>query len=164
MVLFVGIGLAVAKELVAPRAELLGNVGQHDGDVPIMRPSPIWGYDTAPIGGVLPTPGNTASNDLSMSRTGWMPVFHKDKCIHCGLCDLVCPDFCLAWEINGDGPVPESTTLLGIDYQYCKGCQRCVETCPTSAITREHEEPGMAERLRVPVFPATQKMNGAARG
>ncbi len=44
---------------------------------------------------MIAEPGNTAWNDLSMSRTGWMPVLDAGKCIHCGICDLVCPDFCL---------------------------------------------------------------------
>lgn len=143
-------------------SEVIEGVAQGETDIPPMRPGPIWGYETAPIGGVIPLPGNTASNDLTTSRTGWMPVFHQEKCIHCGLCDLVCPDYCVVWEAHGDGPIPESTRMLGIDYRYCKGCQRCVETCPTSALTREVEEPGMADRLRVPLFDRSQA-KGAAR-
>ena len=48
-----------------------------------MRPSPVLGYMTAPIGGVIPYAGNMVSNDLSTSRTGWMPLF-TDK----GVCPL----------------------------------------------------------------------------
>ncbi len=143
--------------------ELIQGVAAGEEDIPPARPAPVWGYLTAPAGGVLPLPGNTWANDLSTSRTGWMPVFHADKCIHCGLCDLVCPDYCLVWEIHGDGPIPESTRMLGIDYHYCKGCQRCVETCPTGAMTREVEEPGMAEKLRVALFTAPQATKEAAR-
>jgi formate hydrogenlyase subunit 6/NADH:ubiquinone oxidoreductase subunit I len=29
---------------------------------------------------------------------------------------------------------------------------RCVETCPTEAMTRTAETPGLADRLRVPLF------------
>jgi len=142
--------------------EVLTGVGRAEGDLPTMRPGPIWGYETAPLGGVIPRSGNTVSNNMSTSRTGYMPVFGAEKCIHCGLCDLVCPDYCIVFESVGDAPVPESTRMRGIDYQYCKACQRCVETCPTGALTRETELPGMADRLRVPLFPATQK-KGAAR-
>lgn len=144
--------------------EILENVGRGDGDIPIMRPSPVWGYETAPIGGVLPMPGNSVSTNLTTSRAGWLPVLHEDRCIHCGLCDLVCPDLCLVWKTEGEGKVPDSAQLLGVDYHYCKGCQRCVETCPTEALTREPEEPGMAERLRVPLFPELEKERGVARG
>ena len=137
--------------------ELTG-VGKAEGDLPVMRPAPVLGYRTAPIGGVIPQPGNTVSNDLSMSRTGWMPKFNEAECIHCGLCATVCPDFCLVWSHEGDaagaggnGNVPR-IRLKGVDYQYCKGCMRCVETCPTEAMIRVAETPGLADSLRVPLF------------
>jgi len=136
----------------ASEFEVLEGVGKGDGDLPVMRPTPILGYETAPIGGVIPYPGNTVSNDLSMSRTGWMPLFTEKECIHCGLCATVCPDFCLVWtheQSNGDVP---KVVLKGVDYQYCKGCMRCIETCPTEAMTRVTETPGLADKLRVPLF------------
>jgi pyruvate ferredoxin oxidoreductase gamma subunit len=136
----------------AEEYELIEGVGTGTGDLEAMRPSPVLGYETAPIGGVIPYPGNTVSNDLSMSRTGWMPLFKEEECIHCGLCATVCPDFCLSWtheQSNGDTPV---IRLKGVDYQYCKGCMRCIETCPTEAMTRVTETPGLADRLRVPLF------------
>ena len=136
----------------ASEFEVLEGVGKGDGDLPVMRPTPILGYETAPIGGVIPYPGNTVSNDLSMSRTGWMPLFTEKECIHCGLCATVCPDFCLVWtheQSNGDVP---KVVLKGVDYQYCKGCMRCIETCPTEAMTRVTETPGLADQLRVPLF------------
>ena len=132
--------------------ELMVGLGQGEGDLPTMRPGPVWGYETAPIGGVIPLPGNTITNNLTTSRAGYLPVFNDQKCIHCGLCDIVCPDYCIVWEIQGDSPLPEATRMRGIDYNYCKGCQRCVETCPTGALTREEELPGMADRMRVPIF------------
>lgn len=132
--------------------ELIGGVGEGEGDIAPMRPGPVWGYETAPIGGVIPLPGNTITNNLTTSRTGYMPVLNSEKCVHCGLCDIVCPDYCIVWEVRGDGPVPAETRMKGIDYNYCKGCQRCVETCPTGALTREEELPGMADRLRVSIF------------
>jgi len=136
----------------AQEYEELEGAGKGEGDLPIMRPSPVLGYETAPIGGVIPYPGNTVSNDLSMSRTGWMPLFTEKECIHCGLCATVCPDFCLAWTHEpGDGEIPV-VRLKGVDYQYCKGCMRCIETCPTEALTRVTETPGLADRLRVPLY------------
>jgi pyruvate ferredoxin oxidoreductase gamma subunit len=133
--------------------EVIENIGRSEGDLPKLSSNPLWGYRTAPIGGVLPLPGNTAHNDLRTSRTGWMPVLDADKCIDCGMCDMVCPDLCLVWSthMNDDGQAV--VKLDGIDYQYCKGCMRCVETCSTLAMTREAELPGMADRLRVPLYP-----------
>ena len=136
----------------AQEFEVLEGIGQGSGDLPVMRPSPVLGYETAPIGGVIPYPGNMVSNDLSTSRTGWMPLFTEKECIHCGLCATVCPDFCLVWtheQINGEAP---KVRLEGIDYQYCKGCMRCIESCPTEAMTRVTETPGLAEQLRVPLY------------
>jgi pyruvate ferredoxin oxidoreductase gamma subunit len=136
----------------ASEFEILDGVGKGSGDLPAMRPSPVLGYMTAPIGGVIPYAGNMISNDLSASRTGWMPLFTDKECVHCGLCATVCPDFCLVWtheQVNGDVP---KVRLKGIDYQYCKGCMRCIETCPTEAMTRVTETPGLADQLRVPLF------------
>jgi pyruvate ferredoxin oxidoreductase gamma subunit len=132
--------------------ELLTGIGRGDGHMPIARTEPVFGYDTQPAGGLIPNPGNTAWNDLSVSRTGWMPVLDREKCIHCGLCDLVCPDFCLVWgagDLNGKF----ERELKGVDYRYCKGCLRCVESCPSGALVKTAEAPGLAAELRVPLFP-----------
>ena len=135
----------------ADEFEVIEGVAKGTEDLPAMRPSPVLGYETAPIGGVIPYSGNMVSNDLSASRTGWMPQFTEKECVHCGLCATVCPDFCLVWtheQINGEVP---KVRLKGIDYQYCKGCMRCIETCPTEAMTRVTETSGLADQLRVPL-------------
>jgi len=137
----------------AEEIELIENVGLGEGDLPALSSNPLWGYRTAPIGGVLPLPGNTAHNDLQTSRTGWMPVLDRDKCIDCGMCDMVCPDLCLVWSTKSGDDGKPVVKLDGIDYRYCKGCMRCVETCSTLAMTRETETPGLADELRVPLFP-----------
>lgn len=127
----------------------LSNVGKANGDLPIAKNQPIWGYETAPIGGTLPLSGNTISNDLTAMRAGKMPIYHVDKCIHCGICDMVCPDFCLVWKPAENNQVH----LEGIDYRYCKGCLRCVESCSTGALRRKTETPGLADQLQVKLFP-----------
>ena len=131
---------------------VIEGVGRAEGDLPVFRPEPLWGYDTQPAGGVIHEAGNSAWNDVSLSRTGWMPVLHDELCVHCGTCDLVCPDLCLVW---GDGEIGSAyeRRLMGVDYRYCKGCMRCVESCPTGALTREAETAGLAGELRVPKFP-----------
>ena len=41
--------------------------------------------------------------------------------------------------------------LKGIDYQYCKGCLKCVHACPTDALSSETEtNDGYADANRVP--------------
>jgi pyruvate ferredoxin oxidoreductase gamma subunit len=61
---------------------------------------------------------------------------------------MVCPDYCFVWkqgEVEGVNVVLPGIevqaqaqlgipTLQGIDYQYCKGCQKCIEACPTQAL------------------------------
>ena len=47
----------------AKEFELLENVGRGEGDLPPLPANPVWGYRTAPLGGALPTPGNSAWND-----------------------------------------------------------------------------------------------------
>ena len=136
----------------AAEFETLRGVGRAEGDLPLARAEPAWGYETQPIGGIIPEPGNTVWNDLSASRTGSLPVFNRERCIHCGLCDLVCPDYCLVWD-DGEKGGRFERELMGVDYRYCKGCLRCVESCPASALTKKAETPGLAERLRVPLFP-----------
>ncbi len=110
---------------------------------------PRLGWANAPIGGVIPHPGNTALRDLSASRRGTFPLLNRDACIHCGYCDMVCPDYCFVWE-GSDGEAPH---LSGIDYRYCKGCQKCVTACPMNALTAVPEEEGQAAELRVAKFP-----------
>lgn len=92
-----------------------------------------WGYDNAPIGGINTIFGSTVSNDVSSSREGYVPIFYKEKCINCGLCDSTCPD--LAFQFTaGEYKGKKAMINLGIDYHHCKGCLRCVEICPTNAL------------------------------
>ncbi len=112
--------------------------------------TPVLGYATQPIGGTITNPGNSVLKDLSISRAGMMPHFHEDKCIHCAQCDTVCPDFCFVWEEQPDKKGRPQMFLQGIDYQYCKGCLKCVQACPVDALTDAREEDGYAEQHRVP--------------
>lgn len=103
------------------------------------HPSFVWGYDNAPIGGINPRIGSTVSNNLSASREGYIPLFQKEKCINCGLCDSTCPDFVFQFF---PGIYKGQTTMVnqGLDYSHCKGCLRCVEICPTNALVMAYEK------------------------
>jgi pyruvate ferredoxin oxidoreductase gamma subunit len=116
----------------------------------VRHDTPSLGYETQPIGGVVVNPGNSILKDLSISRSGMMPHYHEDKCIHCAACDNVCPDFCFVWDEQADKKGRPQMFLQGIDYQYCKGCLKCVVACPTEALTGEREEVGYGETNRVP--------------
>lgn len=123
-------------------------------DMEFSRPQPLLGYNTQEPGGVLIAPGSSVLKDLSGSRQGFIPELLQDKCIHCAACDNVCPDFCFVWEKAPDKKGNPQMFLRGIDYQYCKGCLKCVEACPTQALAEIRENAGYAESNRTPqIFP-----------
>jgi pyruvate ferredoxin oxidoreductase gamma subunit len=108
---------------------------------------PALGYDSQPLGGTLPVCANNIHKDLSANRSGYIPLYHADKCTHCANCDLVCPDLCFNWkEVDG------KMFLQGIDYRYCKGCLKCVEACPFNALTKEIEAEHEVSKLSVSLF------------
>ncbi|HSB38951.1 MAG TPA: 2-oxoacid:acceptor oxidoreductase family protein [Gaiellaceae bacterium] len=126
------------------------------GDEPLPepdRPPPSYGYLEAPIGGTILEPASSVVRDLSISREGFLPALELEKCVHCGLCDIVCPDLCFVWEVEPD----EAVRLRGIDYRYCKGCRKCTEVCPTGALTEIREEEGWADAHRVPLYPELER-------
>jgi pyruvate ferredoxin oxidoreductase gamma subunit len=118
-------------------------------EVPFVRPVAALGYENAPAGGVITNPGNTVLKDNSASRAGYVPVWHEGKCIHCGDCDLACPDLCMAFERATDDKGKPTSFMRGIDYRYCKGCLRCVSSCPVQALTTGVEKDVDVKSLRV---------------
>ena len=124
---------------------------------PFRREEPKLGYENAPIGGAIYSVGNMRFKDLSASRTGVIPLFVVDKCTRCGECDLACPDYCFVWEKGQDPKTKkEGMILLGIDYQFCKGCMRCVEVCKFGALVAAKEADHDVEKITVPL-PSTVK-------
>lgn len=105
---------------------------------------PYAGHFHGALGGINPNPGNSIQNDISAGREGYVPVFHPEKCIQCGLCDSVCPDMVFRFE---PGIWKEKPAMVnqGPVYQYCKGCLRCVSVCPTAALTTEEEKKAREE-------------------
>lgn len=110
--------------------------------------SPL-GYETQPMGGTIVAPGSSLLKNLSISRSGVMPVYDNESCIHCAECDTVCPDLCFVWEEQINKKGRSMMFLTGIDYQYCKGCLKCVEVCPTSALSSQREKEGVADSRTV---------------
>ncbi len=117
------------------------------------RPAAAFGYLDAPLGGMVINPGNTILKDLTSSRRGYVPAFDRSACVDCGLCDLACPDLCFVWGTEEAADGRTFIRLRGIDYQYCKGCLKCVDACPTMALTEVPEEGGYAAVHTVHLFP-----------
>jgi pyruvate ferredoxin oxidoreductase gamma subunit len=145
-------GLKELKLVAEPRPRTDGD--NYEDEIPL-RPGPKFGYLTAPIGGCITDAGNTFTKDLSASRSGFVPVLDTAECLHCGMCDIVCPDQCFVWRQEASDAEESLVTvrLEGIDYHYCKGCMRCIDSCPSGALTKQPEEEGFAEEHRVAMFP-----------
>lgn len=109
-----------------------------------------YGFETQTIGGVIKANGNSLKKNLTGSRAGFLPAWDESKCIHCAQCDSVCPDFCFVWNEGEDKRGRKQMFLEGIDYQYCKGCLKCVEACPTGSLAEMAETFGFAKENRVP--------------
>ncbi len=81
-------------------------------------------YKELPLGGVIP-----ATADRPRKKTGdWRdekPVLYPEKCVNCLLCWVRCPETAI---------LTEDQQMRGFDYDYCKGCGICAQTCPTEAI------------------------------
>lgn len=145
-------------------AEVRLDVGvARDGAAPAFSlPEPLYGYRNAPIGGTIVNPGNSVLKDLSGSRQGFLPAFQREKCVDCAMCEIACPDFCFVWQDNPNPQARNRRMLAGIDYQYCKGCLKCVEVCPTGALVKMREAEGFAEEERVARFPGLLSEAGRA--
>ena len=66
------------------------------------------------------------------------PNINLDKCIHCMMCFLYCPDNAVKIIKNSDkqGGNPE---VIGVDLKHCKGCSICSSVCPVKCIVMEKE-------------------------
>lgn len=73
-----------------------------------------------PMGGIIDEPGNAVQYNTGSWRT-YAPLWDKDKCTHCFLCWIFCPD---------DSIKTKDGKIIGIDYYHCKGCGICAEECP----------------------------------
>ncbi len=82
-----------------------------------------------PLGGVIPSNGNSAMYYKTGSWRTQRPIFNDDACTDCLLCWLHCPD---------DSIVLEAGKVVGIDADFCKGCGICAKECnskPVKAMT-----------------------------
>jgi pyruvate ferredoxin oxidoreductase delta subunit len=74
-----------------------------------------------------------ARTALAYPTGGWRysrPVIDLPACNGCGVCEMFCPDSCLA--------IVDKQAI--VDFEYCKGCGICAETCARHAIQMAIEE------------------------
>ncbi len=86
-------------------------------------------WRTMPIGGIVTDPGSSTQYDSG----GWRalrPVVDMDKCTHCMICWIFCPDSSIK---------AENMRFAGIDLDHCKGCGICAVECPPKAIQMVNE-------------------------
>lgn len=81
------------------------------------------GWKKLPIGAIVEKPGTA----LDFQTGDWRsrrPIWHEEKCIHCLLCWVFCPDSAILLE---------GEKVKGVDLRYCKGCGICARECPPKA-------------------------------
>ncbi len=64
------------------------------------------------------------------------PVIDFDRCVHCFICWVYCPD---ASILAKDGKI------LGVDLYHCKGCGVCATECPRKCISMVDEASALRE-------------------
>lgn len=124
-----------------------------DGRFPVISFKEVqgdWGYENAPIGGVIVEAGSSILKNNQTSRQGKIPLFHLDRCIHCGMCETTCPDYCFSFVEKEDSKTGKNQMFNeGLDYQFCKGCLRCVDVCPVEALTEELEAEHEIDKITI---------------
>jgi len=77
-----------------------------------------------PLGGLILEAGNAEKYETGSWRT-YRPVRDEEKCTHCLLCWIYCPDSSI---------IAEEGKIKSFDYGHCKGCGICSAQCPVDAI------------------------------
>ncbi len=82
----------------------------------------------ANIGGIVLEAGSSAEYKTGSWRTE-RPVHDAQRCTHCLICWIHCPDSAI---------VVENGRWVAFDYDYCKGCGICAAVCPVKVEDHEH--------------------------
>jgi pyruvate ferredoxin oxidoreductase delta subunit len=82
------------------------------------------GWREIPEGGLILEAGNAVQYKTGSWRSQ-KPVRNEEKCTHCLICWIYCPDSAI---------LVENEKIKGIDLEHCKGCGICAKECPVHAI------------------------------
>ena len=77
-----------------------------------------------PIGGTITKAGNSVQYETGDWRA-LRPVVDMEKCTHCMICWIFCPDSAI---------LVEDMRFAGFALTHCKGCGICAVECPPKAI------------------------------
>ena len=77
-------------------------------------------WQDLPSGGTIPDGATSLAYETGSWRNA-RPLWNGDVCSHCLICWVYCPDSAV---------VVEDGKMLGIDFDYCKGCGICAHECP----------------------------------
>ncbi|MGI6037361.1 MAG: 4Fe-4S binding protein [Limnochordia bacterium] len=90
------------------------------------------------LGGTIQGGANAPRFETGDWRT-LKPIHLPERCIHCLLCWVYCPDMAV---------IVEDGRMVGFDYKHCKGCGICAKECPSRAnaidMIPEDADPSMA--------------------
>ncbi len=89
----------------------------------------LTNWRTIPIGGIIPDAGNSAQYETGSWRDQ-RPVVDMEKCTHCMICWIFCPDSSI---------LVKDMRFEGFDLDHCKGCGICAVECPPKAIAMIEE-------------------------
>ncbi|MBI4200208.1 MAG: 4Fe-4S binding protein [Chloroflexi bacterium] len=81
-------------------------------------------WEVLPPGGIIPEAGNSVRYETGSWRA-LRPVVDMEKCTHCMICWLFCPDSAL---------LAEGGYFRGFALSHCKGCGICALECPPKCI------------------------------
>ena len=98
----------------------------------------LKGWRELETGVVILEPGNSIAYKSGTWRA-FRPIIDMGKCTHCMICWVYCPDSCI---------MVKDSKLVGIDYEYCKGCGICARECPKKAITMIEEVKARMEEAK----------------
>lgn len=93
------------------------------------------GWKALPIRSLIVEAGNSVDYETGSWRA-LCPVIDLEKCSHCMLCWLFCPEASIRVK---------DSKVIGIDLKHCKGCGICSEECPRHIITMVEETEGKKE-------------------